>query len=326
MQFHSMVADGIMKIEIPVEGANPILAYRMGGQEQGARIVITAGVHGCEYVGVQTVRALMKRLKTEHLKGEVILVPMVNEEGFYEGAKQMVPSDGKNLNRCFPGNIQGTVTERMAAALEQALYPDTTFLIDLHGGDVNERLTPLVFCPVDGEKSVVETAKEAARALTVPYRVASRAKNGLYSWAVQCGIPALLLERGCQGVWREAEVEYTVRDIYRILEHFHVIDAGASRGTEKQQVEIQCAEYIEAETQGFWNPTVTERMDIRQGDILGIMTDIYGNVIREYRAQFDGVVMYYTLSLGVKAGTPLVAVGKGEICAEKYILDRSEEM
>ena len=311
MQYNRAETEQIEKMEIPIAGAEPILAYRIRGYGNGPKIVITAGVHGCEYVGIQTARALLERLKPEVLTGEVVLVPLVNAEGFYEGAKQTVPGDGKNLNRCFPGNAQGTVTERMAAALEQFLYPGTTFLIDLHGGDVNERLTPLVFYPVDGEEAVISAAKEAAKVLSVPYRVASRARNGLYSWAVQCRIPAVLLERGCQGRWSQEEVEETIQDIYRILEHFQMIEPEDREAipAEGQQLEVGQAEYMEAESDGFWYPAVAERMEVRKGDILGYMTDISGSQLREYKSRYDGFIMYYTLSLGVKRGTPLAAVG-----------------
>ena len=102
MQCNRTITEHIQKLEIPVSGTEPILAYRICGYRTGPKIVITAGVHGCEYVGIQTVRVLLERLNPEKLTGEVILVPLVNQEGFYEGAKQTVPADGKNLNRCFP--------------------------------------------------------------------------------------------------------------------------------------------------------------------------------------------------------------------------------
>ena len=72
-------------------------------------------------------------------------------------------------------------------------------MADLHSGDCNESLQPLVFFPREGEKEVCRAARQAAQVLNVPYRVASTAKNGLYSWAVQQKIPALLIERGCRG-------------------------------------------------------------------------------------------------------------------------------
>ena len=64
----------------------------------------------------------------------VILLPLTNPTAFYAGAKQVVPEDGINLNRAFPGNAKGSLSARLAAALENALYPVADFLADLHGG------------------------------------------------------------------------------------------------------------------------------------------------------------------------------------------------
>ena len=49
---------------------------------------------------------------------------------------------------------------------------------------------------------------------------------------------------------------------------------------------------------------------LKQGALLGTLKDSYGNEIARYTAPFEGVVLYYTLSLGVKSGDPLIAYGK----------------
>ena len=68
------------------------------------------------------------------MAGNVILLPLTNPTDFYAGTKQVVPEDGINLNRAFPGNAKGSLSARLAVALENALYPVADFLADLHGG------------------------------------------------------------------------------------------------------------------------------------------------------------------------------------------------
>ena len=65
-----------------------------------------------------------------------------------------------------------------------------------------------------------------AKVLTVPYRVRSTAKNGLYSWAVQRDIPALLIERGGQGLWSEQEVDACCEDVRSLLRHLEIMPGG----------------------------------------------------------------------------------------------------
>ena len=297
-------------LPLPVTSPYPVEMTVICGSRHGKTLVVTAGVHGCEYVGIETLNRLKRELEPAALSGRVILLPLVNPEGFYQGSKQTIPADGKNLNRMFPGKPDGTFSSQLARALEETLYPEADFLMDLHGGDVNEALTPLVFFPASVPESLSAAASAAAESLSVPYRVASTSQNGLYSWAAQCGIPALLVERGERGLWRGEEVSACRENVYELMRHLGILNA-ASVSPCLQQAEIRRAVYEEAPADGFWYPAVSAAgQKLKQGTLLGTLKDSYGNEIACYTAPFDGVVLYYTLSLGVKSGDPLIAYGK----------------
>ena len=297
-------------LPLPVTSPYPVEMTVICGSRPGKTLVVTAGVHGCEYVGIETLNRLKRELEPAALSGRVILLPLVNPEGFYQGSKQTIPADGKNLNRMFPGKPDGTFSSQLARVLEETLYPEADFLMDLHGGDVNEALTPLVFFPASVPESLSAAASAAAESLSVPYRVASTSQNGLYSWAAQCGIPALLVERGERGLWSEKEVAACREKVYELMRHLGILNA-ASGSPCLQQAEIRRAVYEEAPADGFWYPAVSAAgQKLKQGALLGTLKDSYGNEIARYTAPFDGVVLYYTLSLGVKNGDPLIAYGK----------------
>lgn len=297
-------------LPLPVTSPYPVEMIVICGSRPGKTLVVTAGVHGCEYVGIETLNRLKRELEPAALSGCVILLPLVNPEGFYQGSKQTIPADGKNLNRMFPGKPDGTFSSQLARVLEETLYPEADFLMDLHGGDVNEALTPLVFFPASVPESLSAAASAAAESLSVPYRVASTSQNGLYSWAAQCGIPALLVERGERGLWSEKEVAACRENVYELMRHLGILNA-ASGSPCLQQAEIRRAVYEEAPADGFWYPAVSAAgQKLKQGALLGTLKDSYGNEIARYTAPFDGVVLYYTLSLGVKSGDPLIAYGK----------------
>lgn len=297
-------------LPLPVTSPYPVEMTVICGSRPGKTLVVTAGVHGCEYVGIETLNRLKRELEPAALSGRVILLPLVNPEGFYQGSKQTIPADGKNLNRMFPGKPDGTFSSQLARVLEETLYPEADFLMDLHGGDVNEALTPLVFFPASVPESLSAAASAAAESLSVPYRVASTSQNGLYSWAAQCGIPALLVERGERGLWSEKEVAACRENVYELMRHLGILNA-ASGSPCLQQAEIRRAVYEEAPADGFWYPAVSAAgQKLKQGALLGTLKDSYGNEIARYTAPFDGVVLYYTLSLGVKNGDPLIAYGK----------------
>ena len=297
-------------LPLPVTSPYSVEMTVICGSRPGKNLVVTAGVHGCEYVGIETLNRLKRELEPAALSGRVILLPLVNPEGFYQGSKQTIPADGKNLNRMFPGKPDGTFSSQLARVLEETLYPEADFLMDLHGGDVNEALTPLVFFPASVPESLSAAASAAAESLSVPYRVASTSQNGLYSWAAQCGIPALLVERGDRGLWSEKEVAACREHVYELMRLLGILNA-ASVSPCLQQAEIRRAVYEEAPADGFWYPAVSAAgQKLKQGTLLGTLKDSYGNEIACYTAPFDGVVLYYTLSLGVKSGDPLIAYGK----------------
>lgn len=280
---------------------------RISGAKSGKTLAVTAGVHGCEYVGIQAIKELMREIDPQELSGDLILLPLINENGFYEGAKQIVPEDGENLNRCFPGDSNKSITYRIAKALEEQLYPEIDFLMDLHGGDVQESMVPLVFFPTDASEEIKKVSDQAAKSLSLTYRVRSTAKNGLYSYAVQCGIPALLVERGGAGKWSEEEVcacKKNVREMMNFL--------GICTHQEKSDssCEIVQAVYEEAESSGFWYCMKKAGERIQQGELLGRIEDIEGRILQECRSQFDGVVLYHTHALGVKKQDPLIAYGR----------------
>lgn len=296
---------------LPVTSPFPIEMTVVCGCRPGKTLVVTAGVHGCEYVGIEALNRLKQELDPAALSGRVILLPLVNPEGFYQGSKQTIPADGKNLNRMFPGKSDGTFSSRLARVLEETLYPEADFLMDLHGGDVNEALTPLIFFPTAVPESLSAAACAAAESLSVPYRVASTSRNGLYSWAAQCGIPALLVERGERGLWTEEEVAACMENVHELMRHLGILSWNQASSVRFPQAEIHRAVYEEAPADGFWYPAVSASgQKLKQGALLGTLKDSYGNEIVRYTAPFEGVVLYYTLSLGVRSGDPLIAYGK----------------
>ena len=79
-------------LSIPVKGGQPIEGVRLVGNQPGKTLVVTAGVHGDEYVGIQAVRELLAQLSPGELSGQVIFVPVVNAGGCFAGTYRKRPS------------------------------------------------------------------------------------------------------------------------------------------------------------------------------------------------------------------------------------------
>ena len=279
------------------------------GMHPGKKLLLTAGVHGCEYCSIVAAMELCRELDPKELSGSVVIAPIANMSGFYERLAALVAEDGKNLNRVFPGKGDGSHSERLALEVTK-LQDWADFYVDMHGGDLHEAMHPFVFVPGMADAQVTDYAREAAGYLDVDVRVLSKATTGAYNSAAIRGVPSLLIERGGLGVWTRAEVDAYKRDIYSLLHFLGMLPGKAEKGPAAQR-ELQRVVYLEAKVRGLWFPADDTRpgKSLRAGQFLGEIRDVQGNVVRRYEAEFDAMVLYMTVSLAVKEGTPLVAYG-----------------
>ena len=167
-----------------IEGGVTLRGYRISGCRPGPHVLITAGIHGSEYPGILAARKLQGFLAQADIAGTVTVLPLCNPSALKERAKAIFPEDGKNLNRMFPGNPEGSASEKTAWAITQ-LQDEADFYIDLHGGDLFEKLTPYVYVPGNCAPEVTTTARAAAQVLSVPVRVLSPAPTTALRFAAR---------------------------------------------------------------------------------------------------------------------------------------------
>src|SRR5260370_39024037 len=101
------------------------------GAADGPRLTVLAGVHGCEYAPMAAVRRWTRALAGRDLRGSVRAVPVLNLPSFRARTPFVVPDDGKNMNRCFPSNPDGTVADRLGHAASTELNGGSEALVDV---------------------------------------------------------------------------------------------------------------------------------------------------------------------------------------------------
>lgn len=282
----------------------------LNGKKSGKTVLITAGIHGAEYVGIQSSIELAEHLKIEKIVGTIVIIKVVNRQAFEMRSGSEGFEDGVNLNRIFPGKETGSQMERLAYAIEKELFPCADFYIDLHSGDSYEQLTPYIYYAGIAETDVVEISRKMAEQADVPYMVRSGvAKGGCYNYAACLGIPSVLIERGQMGGWTKEEVHSTRRDVRNILCCLGVY-LGQKDYRNYYPLEVTDVSYQAATKMGMWYPYKKPGEMIRQGEVLGVVKDYEGRVLEVSRAEYDGVILYQTGSLQVKEGGPMIAYGK----------------
>src|SRR6266704_1142678 len=190
------------------------------GAQDGPRLTVIAGVHGCEYASMAAVREWSASLAGRDLRGSVRAVPVLNLPAFRARSPFVVPQDGKILHRCLPGDPAGTLADRLAHATFTQLIADSDALIDAHCGDLPEALEPF---------SLYEAGpnEDRALAMAIAYGLGyvirqepgpDRAVGGTTSAAAaEVGIPAITAEAGGCGLIEQAAVNLHVAGLNRVL-------------------------------------------------------------------------------------------------------------
>jgi len=150
-------------------------AFVATGAAEGPRLSLIGGVHGCEYSSIAAVTRVMNELDTSELAGTITAVPVVSMESFRRRSPFVVPVDGKNLNRNFPGKRDGTYTEVLARSIFDDVIAPADVLLDLHGGDQVEGLEPFAIYEAS---PVEERAHAIATAFNLPYVVREERTEG----------------------------------------------------------------------------------------------------------------------------------------------------
>jgi len=108
----------------------PITVLRNG---DGPTLVLSAGVHGDEYEGQIALANLARDLDCADMRGRLILLPMLNAPAA-EAGRRVSPIDEGNLNRLFPGDPLGTVSQMIAHFHEEEILSLADYAVDLHSG------------------------------------------------------------------------------------------------------------------------------------------------------------------------------------------------
>lgn len=293
---------------LDVPGAAARMPFTVvNGAEPGPTVLITGGVHGGEYPGIEAAMRLAQELRPEEVHGTVVVISPVSLSAFHARQQYVVPEDGKNLNRQFPGKALGTVSERMAW-LVMGLARRVDAWVDLHGGDIHEALVPFTIYSDVGDEDVVAASSAMAWAYGIENVIASASvKGGTYSAASAAGVPCILAEAGQVGQLDEESVTVHVRGCHNVLSHLGCL-ADAPHPVGPVRV-LRRFEWRFAEAAGCWYPLVGLGDEVQEGQPLGEVRDYFGTTLQECLAPTAGLVLFLVTSLAMNAGDPLLAVG-----------------
>ena len=295
---------------LDVDGTAVKIPYtRVEGRQAGPHLLVTGGVHGGEYPGIEAAIRFASMLDPRTLRGGVTIIHMANPPAFYGKSQYVVRLDGKNLNREFPGSARGTVSQRMAYAVFQlARHADAW--VDLHGGDIHEALVPFVIYSPLGNPAVAERSRSMAHAYGISVLVESASlEGGSYATASLNGIAAILAESGQMGQLDEAAVQRHLDGLFRVLHLLGMLDhPGLSEIPPDSHRVYTRNLWVHAPVGGLHYPAVRVGDEVRKGQIGARIQNEWGEVVAEMAAPSDGRVLFQATSLAITPGDPLFAV------------------
>lgn len=288
--------------------------HEIFGSRDGLHLLITGGVHGDEFEPMAAVRTLMSAIDGDRLHGQVTLVPVVNEPAFRRG--QRTADDGLDLARTCPGRAEGSVTERIAFQLSE-LIRSANLYIDLHTGGTRLKVLPLAGYTLHPDADVLKSQRRMARAFGLPliWGTDPTLNGRSLSVARDANVPAIYTEYGGGGGCDPAGIEAYVQGCLNVMMEFGILDGDpVSEGSGPLIVEDDRpgAGHMQVNhaspSDGFFEPAVALGQSVRQGDVLGTVTDLLGSRIEPIRARYAGMVIVLHTFARVDEGVSVAVV------------------
>jgi hypothetical protein len=296
-----------------VTSTNPALAglhwpvFEARGERDGPRLTLMAGIHGAEYPAIAAVRTFMRELDTATLSGSILAVPIASPTSFHARSAFVVPEDGRNLNRAFPGRADGSFTDALADHIFQTFIAGADLLIDLHGGDLFEALEPFTIYEDSPQR---ETAHCVACAFNFPFVIRQQGCDlqGMTSAAAAgAGIPAVIAEAGGCGLLQPAAVRLHLDGLRNALRAAGMLDEPLVAPVAAQRLAGD-VRWLRCEHEGWWQPDVEVGAMVAAGRRLGAILDPFGDELEHISAPLPGAVAFLTTSPAVGRDGLLLAI------------------
>ncbi|MCX5250591.1 succinylglutamate desuccinylase/aspartoacylase family protein [Streptomyces sp. NBC_00201] len=292
---------GTLTVDIPLTLVN--------GAHPGPRVLVTAGVHGGEFTGIDAATRLAALLEPGEVHGQVVVCPVANPSAVYQGRLGVSPVDGVNINRVFPGDPDGGPTERLAAWLFTHLVEGADAYVDLHSGGIDEVLKDFVGYRLTGDSELDGKTADMAGALGIEDVIFGMNADGgnSHAAAARQGIPAILVETGQLGERDPEAARRLLGGLYGVLSRLGVLDTRPQDPASPVREWVWAAG-VTAENSGLWYPEFTAGDDVTAGQVIGHVIDPADGQEHKVHTPATGRIFYGMRGLTVAPGAELAAI------------------
>jgi predicted deacylase len=308
-------ASGFIDVPAKADPGTKIPVTVIHGAKPGKVLAFVAGTHGAEYPPILALHRVREMVDPKTASGTVILVHVANLPSFVRRTVYWTPQDWKNLNRVFPGDAAGTLSQRMARALTDEVVKKSDVLVDMHCGDANEALIPYSYWTISGDPDLDARSKDLALAFGIRHIIidTERTKDPkdskyLGNTAILMGKPAVTTESGFLGRSDEEDIARNVQGVLGVMKLYGLIPGRPAPLADPVWVDRYVV--VNSGADGVWEPKVAVGADVREGQTVGLVRDYFGRPLEELKAPFAGLVLYIVGTPPANKGEPLFEIGR----------------
>ena len=302
----------------------PVVA--IAGRHDGPTAYLQAGIHGDEITAIEVCRRLIASIDPADVRGRIVAVPIGNVPAFLNRKRSFVEEERGpiDMNRVFPGDPAGLLTERIAAALVGELLEHADYALDFHSALAGCNIMPCAY---------------VSAAATDPLRPAQEQLASSLGWGLTClqegitamghtnlarsfcavaeraGVPAIIAELGESGRITAEVVDVGVSGARQVLAAQGNLPTQPAAPGDARPTRFRNIAFVHAERGGIVNHRLPLGAKVARGEDLAVVHDPVTGDAMSVTAPFDGIVLRQ-LTLGTCAmGAELVWVAH-DIVAE----------
>lgn len=266
--------------------------------KKSPRLTAVGAQHACETCGTDGMIRLMEELRGADpgaCAGSLVLIPVANIPGYPLRAHNTSQYDGTNLNRSYPGSPSGNTSERIADMIWR-IASTGDYVLDLHGGDMNEDVIRYAEMHLSEEAALMEKSLGMAACFDLNTALVSISGRdyaypdfrSLYGLAQENGIAASIVEAGGSGISDEDSIVFFHEGLKKVMIHLGMWK-GEQRDKKKMWVTrwVSC---IERPASGIFTSFVNAGDPVFRGQEIGKITDYFGHRLDTIRSPREGVV------------------------------------
>lgn len=272
------------------------------GAKSGPVLGLTAVVHGNELNGMSVIQRFFSSLVLDKLSGTVVGIPVLNVPSVLVNERHFI--DGSDLNRIMPGKKNGNRSQVYAHRILNRVITHFDFLLDLHTASFGRINSFYIRADLSSTMAYkLASVQNPQIILNAP------PKDGtLRGAAADLGIDAITVEVGDPDKLQKGMIRSGLSGVYNTLSLLRMYDVDIEKDTEEPVI-CKSSYWIYNDKGGIVQVHTKLTQKLHKGERIATVRNVFGEVLKEYFAPEDGIVIGQSVNPVGQTGSRLIHLG-----------------